>query len=110
MYDVNNEHMFWELLETYIYDRFSNFIKFWSSERNTKTTLSDLYFTEESDYSEENASENTSGLSLHHSSTIYSLSLNKKKRVVMRAMREKLRKQSFSDILQHSVLKSSQNS
>ena len=75
-----------------------------------KEMLKLRYFTEESDYSEKNTSENASGLSLHHSSTIYSLSLNKKKRVVMRAMREKLQKQSFSDILQNSVLKSSQNS
>ena len=33
--------MLWELLETcyQIYDRFSGFIKFWSSERNTKNTV-----------------------------------------------------------------------
>ena len=44
-----------------------------------KEMLKLRYFTEESDYSEKNTSENTSGLSLHHSSTIYKLSLNKKK-------------------------------
>ena len=37
---------------------FSSFIKFWSSERNTEITISDLYFSEESDYSEGNASDN----------------------------------------------------
>ena len=37
------------------YDRFSSFIKFWSSERNT---ISDLYFNEESDYSNENTIDN----------------------------------------------------
>ena len=40
--------------------------------------MSYLYFNKESDYSEEN---------------YFSLSLNKKKRVVMRAMRKKLQKQ-----------------
>ena len=37
---------------------FSSFIKFWSSERKTENTTSDLYFNEETDYSKENTSEN----------------------------------------------------
>ena len=37
---------------------FQVFIKFWSSERNTEDTKSNLYFNEESDYSEENTCEN----------------------------------------------------
>ena len=40
------------------YDHFSSFIKFSSSERNTENTISDLYFNEKSDYSEENTSDN----------------------------------------------------
>ena len=39
----NNGHMFWKLLETCLlnksYDRFSGFIKSWSSERNTEKTV-----------------------------------------------------------------------
>ena len=34
------------------------YIKFWSSERNTENTTSDLYFNEENDYSEENTYDN----------------------------------------------------
>ena len=41
-----------------MYDRFSSFIKFWSSERNTEYMMSHLYFNEESDYSEENICHN----------------------------------------------------
>ena len=52
----NNEHMFWELLEACVIV-FHAFIKFWSSEGNTENTMSHLYFNEESDYSEENATE-----------------------------------------------------
>ena len=37
---------------------FQVFIKFWSSERNTENTMSQLYFNEEIDYSEENTCEN----------------------------------------------------
>ena len=40
-----------------MYDRFSG-IKFWSSERNTENTMSNLYFNEEGDYSEENIIDN----------------------------------------------------
>ena len=40
------------------YDHFSSFIKFCSSKRNTENTISDLYFNEESDYSEESTSSN----------------------------------------------------
>ena len=40
------------------YNRFSSFHKFWSAERNTENTMSDLHFNEESDYSEENTSDN----------------------------------------------------
>ena len=40
------------------YDRFSNSIRFWSSERNTENTMSGLYFNEESDYSEQNTCDN----------------------------------------------------
>ena len=40
-------------------DHFSSFIKFWSSEKkNTVITISDLYFSEERNYSEENTSDN----------------------------------------------------
>ena len=46
-----------------MYDRFSG-IKFWSSERNTENTMSNVYFTE-GDYSEENT---FWSLLLHHSS------------------------------------------
>ena len=37
--------------------RFSSFLKFWSSKGNTENAISDLYFNEESDYSEENTSD-----------------------------------------------------
>ena len=49
-----------ELLETcyQMYDRFSVFIKFWSSERSTENTIWHLYFNEESDYSEGNTRDN----------------------------------------------------
>ena len=40
------------------YDRFSSFFKFWSKEKNTEITISDLYLSKESDYSEENTSDN----------------------------------------------------
>ena len=51
--------MFWELLETsYMLLPFFKFIKFWSSEKDTENMISDLYFNEESDYSEENTSDN----------------------------------------------------
>ena len=40
-----------------LYDSFSSFIKFWSTERNTENTMLDLCFNEEKDYSEENASD-----------------------------------------------------
>ena len=39
-----------------MYDRFSGFIKFWSSERNTEDTTPYLYFNEESDYACDNGS------------------------------------------------------
>ena len=64
-----NEHMFWELLVAYyIMTFFQVFIKFWSSERNTKNMMPHLYFNEESDYSEENTCENEVFCStiLHH--------------------------------------------
>ena len=42
-----------------MFDRFSSFMKFWSSEGNTENnTMSRLYFNEESDYSEENICDN----------------------------------------------------
>ena len=40
-----------------MHDRFSG-IKFWSSDRNTANTVSNLYFNEDSDYSKENTCEN----------------------------------------------------
>ena len=49
--------MFWELLETCCYDRFSSFIKLWFSKRNNENAMSNLYFNEESDYSELNTSD-----------------------------------------------------
>ena len=36
---------------------FLSLIKYWSGERNTRDTMSDLHFDEESDYSEENNSD-----------------------------------------------------
>ena len=47
---------------------FQVFIKFWSSERNTENTMSNLHFDEESDCSEENTCENEVFRStiLHH--------------------------------------------
>ena len=46
------------LLLNKCYDRFSSFIKFWSSERNIQNTMPDLCFNEENDYSEGTKSEN----------------------------------------------------
>ena len=40
-----------------MYDRFSG-IKFWSSDRNTENTVSQLYVNEDSYYSEEKTCEN----------------------------------------------------
>ena len=51
-YTNKQESSIWE------WDCFSSFIEFWSSERNTENMMSDLYFNEESDYSEENISNN----------------------------------------------------
>ena len=62
-----------------LYDRFSSFIKFSSSERNTENTISDLYFNEESDYSEENVTMKS-----------FNLPQNRERRVVMKTMRQKL--------------------
>ena len=61
--------------------------------------MSDLYFNEESDYSEENRS----GAEGSHSTILprFQFELEQKKRVIMRAMRKKLQKQSFTDILQN---------
>ena len=52
--------MFWELLEAVIKCMivFQVAIKFWSSDRNTENTMPHLYFSEDSDYSEENKCEN----------------------------------------------------
>ena len=54
--------MFWEFIRNLLlnkyYDRFSGFTKFWSSEINTENTMSQLYFNEESYYSEENTCDN----------------------------------------------------
>ena len=41
-----------------MYDRFSSFIKFWSSERNTKIRNIYIVTYAESDYSEENTCDN----------------------------------------------------
>ena len=63
--------------------------KFWSSERNSENTMSDLYFDEERDcYYDENTMTIKSFVPpfFNH----FSLNLNQKKRVVMRAMRKKL--------------------
>ena len=61
--------------------------------------MPDLYFNEESGYSEENRSENeVFALPFFKN---FSLILSREKRVVMRAIRKKLRKQSFADILQN---------
>ena len=58
-----------------------------------------LHFNEESDYSEDNTYDNED-----FCSTIlqpFQVESKQKKRVVMRAMRKKLEKQSFADILQN---------
>ena len=39
-----------------MFDSFSSFIKFWSSERNTENGTSDLYFNKERNYSKESIS------------------------------------------------------
>ena len=52
-----------------MYDHFSGFIEFLSSERNTENNMmSHLYFNEKSDYSEENTCDHEILLSiiLHH--------------------------------------------
>ena len=54
--------------------------------------MPDLYFNEESDYSEENTSDNED---------FRSRILKQKKCVVIRTMRKKQQKQSFADILQN---------
>ena len=61
--------------------------------------MSDLYFNEESDYSEENASDNED----FHPTILqlFQFESTEIKRVVMRAMRKKLQKQSLADILQN---------
>ena len=60
--------------------------------------MSDLYFNKESDYSEVNTSDNDDFRSTSLQPFPF---LNRKKRVVMRAMRKKLQKQSYADILQN---------
>ena len=61
--------------------------------------MSDLYFNEESDYSEENTSEYKNFVSAFFNH--FNLNLNRKKHVIMRAIRKELQKQSFADILQN---------
>ena len=68
--------------------------------------MSDLYFNEESDYSEENRS----GAEGFHSTILppFQFELEQKKRVIMRAMRKKLQKQSFRYSSKYMFLKISQ--
>ena len=66
------------------YDRFSSVIKFRSNERNTGNTMSDLYFDEESDYSEENACDNEA-----FRSTIVQLFLFEQKKICGNETHEK---------------------
>ena len=61
--------------------------------------MSDLYFNEKSDHFEENKAIMKTSTQLFLNNL--SLSLNRKKRVIMRDMRKKLQKQSFEDILQN---------
>ena len=59
MYDVNNEHMFWELLESVIKCMIVfQILNFYRVTEILKITMSLLYFNEDSDYSEENTCEN----------------------------------------------------
>ena len=69
------------------------------SKKNTENTMSDLYFNEESDCSEEYTSDNEN----FHSTILqpFQFEPTKKKSAVMRAMKKKLLKQSFADILQN---------
>ena len=53
--------------------------------------MSDLHFNKESDYSEENTSDKKAFIPPFFN--YFSLNLNRKKRVVMRATRKKLQKQ-----------------
>ena len=67
-------------------DRFPSLI---DSERNPENTMSDLYFNEESDYSQENTSKDED----FRSTILQPFQFEpeqKKKHVVMRAMRKKL--------------------
>ena len=77
--------MFWELLLFFLfevnllnkcYDPFKNFIKFWSSERNTENEMSHLYFNKENDYSVENTNENED----LHSTILYSFQFEPKQK------------------------------
>ena len=77
-------------------DHFSSFIKFWSSEKkNTVITISDLYFSEERNYSEENTSDNENFCSTILQTFQFEPE-QKKKRVVMRVRRKKLHTLTFS--------------
>ena len=72
------------------YDRFSSFTKFWSSsERNTENDIK-FIFNEESDCSEENTNDDEMKAFTPPFLNHFSLSLNRKKRVVMGVMRKKL--------------------
>ena len=74
-------------------------LKFDPAKKNTENTMSNLYFNEESDYSEENTSD-----SEDCRFTIlqpFQVAPKEEKRMVMTAMRKKLQKQLFADILQN---------
>ena len=60
--------------------------------------MSDLYFDDENDYSEENASNNEDFHPI--SLQLFQFETTEIKRVVLRAMRKKLQKQLLADILQ----------
>ena len=45
-------------IKQFIFGRWESDFKFWSSERNTENTVSDLYFSEESNYFEQNTYNN----------------------------------------------------
>ena len=58
IYNVNSEHALGIITNLWCYGSFSSFIKFLSTENNTVNAMSDLYFNEESNYSDENTNDN----------------------------------------------------
>ena len=69
------------------HDRLLSFIELLSSERDTENIISDLYFDEESDCSEENTSDNKDFRSTILQPLQFEPKHEKKERVVIRAIR-----------------------